>query len=75
MELRFWDYTKAGETSQQEPEMDANNMASVVQYTAGTAKKTNHGASFDVQLPMGKRRASLGKWLGSRKSTPNGTGE
>ena len=75
MELRFWDYTKAGETKQQDSEIDINKMVSMVQSTAGTANKTDHGASFGVQLPTGKRRASLGKWLGGRKSTPNATAE
>ena len=75
VELRFWDYTKAGERNQQEYEIDVNKGASVVQSTAGIAKKTEHGASLDVQVPTGKRRASLGKWLGSRKPTPNVTVE
>lgn len=71
VELRFWDYTKAGETNKKDPDVDLNEIASVVQSPADTAKKTSPEASLDVQLPIGKRRASLGKWLSSRKSTPN----
>ena len=73
VELRFWDYTKARETSQQECEIDVNKLASVVQSAAGNAKRTDHGASLDVQVPTGKRLASLGRWLGSRRSTPDTT--
>ena len=71
MELRLWDYTNAGETKQKEPEIDLNKMVSVVQSTESTAKKPNLETSSEAQLPIGKRRTSLGKWLGSRKSTPN----
>ena len=73
VELRFWEYTKPGETNQQEPEIDINKIASVVQSTEGTAKHTNLEGSSDVRVPTGRRRTSLGKWLGSRMSTPNAT--
>ena len=76
VELRLWDYTQAGETNQKDPHVDLNRMASGVQSTAGSAKEEPKlETSADVQLPTGKRRTSLGKWLGSRKSTPNATVE
>ena len=73
VELRFWDYTKTRETNQQDSEIDINKMVSVVQSTASSAKKIDHGGSFDGRSSMGKRRASLGKWLGGRKSTLEAT--
>ncbi|KAM0802875.1 hypothetical protein BDR22DRAFT_100137 [Usnea florida] len=73
VELRFWEYAKPGETNQQESEIDINKTASVVQSTEGTAKHIILESSSDVHIPTGKRRTSLGKWLGSRRSTPNAT--
>ena len=71
VELSLWDYIQAGETNQKDPNNGLNKMGSGVQSTAGNAKVPNFETSSDVQLPTGKRRTSLEKWLGSRISTPN----
>ena len=71
VELRFWDFSKSGEISQKDPDVDAINMALPVHPGSTTSRKSLVEGSSDVQPATAKQRASVRAWLGNRKSTPS----
>lgn len=73
VELRFWDFATAAETSQKDPDVDAVDTAPAIHSSSNTSPKSQVDISSDVQSAAAKRRASLRTWLGSRKSISKST--
>ena len=68
VELRFWDFRTADETDGKDREAGIDEIAPMVQLTSAATRQSCIEASPETQMATAKRRASLRRWLGSRRS-------
>ncbi len=71
VELRTWDFVKAGGMRQEDPNVGAIEVAPAVQSSLIALRESATTPSSDVHSSTAKRRASLRAWLGNRKLTPS----
>ena len=71
VELRIWNFQRAGGMMQEDSNVGAIEMAPALQSSSNALREFATTASSDGPSSTAKRRASLRTWLGNRKLTPS----